>query len=1069
MQINKLPYTLGIDIGIASTGAALLLPDQILALHVRTFDKAETDKEGDSLNKIRREARSTRRRLRRRVHRLLRLTRLFKRCGLIAEANPVTFALPTSPWQLRADGLDRQLTPPEWTSVLYHLLKHRGFQSTRKSERKQDEKLGQMLGGVSRNQQLLQDSGLRTVGELAARHPQFANAKRNKGGTYSHTFARQDILQELRLLFAQQRQLNNPHTDCEFEQQVEQLLMARRPALAGDQLLKMVGYCTFEPNQHRAPKASYRAERFIWLGKLNNLRILSNGEARTLTPDERQHLLELPFTQTKLTFKQTRKTLNLASHQHFNLLSYRAIGKKDPEEALLFEAKAFHTLRKTYEAAGLQHFWQRDALDPDRLDALAFALTVYKDDSASRDWLMQQGVEPEIIEAVLDESFDQFIALSTKALAKLLPYLEEGQRYDEAASSAGYQHHQPQTHKEQRGTLPAPDRNLIRNPVVYRALNQARKLINAVIHEYGPPAAVHIELARDLTKPFAERKQIEREQENYRAEKQSATVRFIEEIGREPHGNELLKMRLYHEQMSQCPYCQGRLDIGRLYNAQDVYAQIDHALPFSRSFDDSLNNKVLVHTACNQNKGNRTPYEFLNGENNSPAWQLFQGWVISNPNIRQAKRSRLLRINFGQDESEQFKARNLNDTRYIGRELKRLLETHLVWHPNVNNQARCVVLSGQLTALLRARWDLHKDRQAGDLHHAQDAAVIAAASRAMVQRMAGYAKRRELSNVRGNFIDPETGEVLDLAGLRLMEQHFPMPWPHFRKELEARLSANPPALLAGLPGYVQPQVFKPIRVSRAPTRRGLGAAHQDTIRSIRGKQQSAVKIPLTKLKLKDLPNMVGYDDPRNQTLITAIRQRLEDYNDNGNKAFAEPLYKPSAPGKTAPLIRSVCILSTQKSGLPVRNGIANNDSMIRADLFSKNGKFYIVPLYVADAARTDGQLPNRAVVANKHEAEWLEMDASYTFLFSLHPNDWVTVRLKGEVREGYYAGLDRATGAISLWLHDRNQAQAKNGLLRSIGIKTALAVEKYHVDLLGNLHRVQHETRQPLRQAKRKP
>ena len=90
------------------------------------------------------------------------------------------------------------------------------------------------------------------------------------------------------------------------------------------------------------------------------------------------------------------------------------------------------------------------------------------------------------------------------------------------------------------------------------------------------------------------------------------------------------------------------------------------------------------------------------------------------------------------------------------------------------------------------------------------------------------------------------------------------------------------------------------------------------------------------------------------------------------------------------------------------------------------------------------------------------MDESYQFLFSLHPNDWIEVRLKGETKEGYFSGLDRATGAISLWLHDRNQSIGKDGQWRGIGIKTALAVEKYHVDLLGNLHRVHKEDQQPI-------
>ncbi|MCK6500734.1 MAG: hypothetical protein L6Q38_14755, partial [Nitrospira sp.] len=99
----------------------------------------------------------------------------------------------------------------------------------------------------------------------------------------------------------------------------------------------------------------------------------------------------------------------------------------------------------------------------------------------------------------------------------------------------------------------------------------------------------------------------------------------------------------------------------------------------------------------------------------------------------------------------------------------------------------------------------------------------------------------------------------------------------------------------------------------------------------------------------------------------------------------------------------------------------------------------------------------------KPEEEWTVMDESHRFLFSLYPNDWVCIRYKNAPsREGYYAGLNRSTGAIDLWVHDRNQAQGKKGLLEGNGIKIALSVEKYNVDLLGGLHRVRHEERQAI-------
>jgi CRISPR-associated endonuclease Csn1 len=219
--------------------------------------------------------------------------------------------------------------------------------------------------------------------------------------------------------------------------------------------------------------------------------------------------------------------------------------------------------------------------------------------------------------------------------------------------------------------------------------------------------------------------------------------------------------------------------------------------------------------------------------------------------------------------------------------------------------------------------------------------------------------------------------------------------------------------------------------------------------------------------MKDLPNIVGSRDPRNESLMMALEQRLSEHKDDGKKAFAEPLYKPCKVGKeaNAPQVRSVRLLDTQKSGLPVRGGIANNGDMLRVDVFTKGGKFFAVPLYVADAVKSE--LPNLAVARGK--SGWIEMDNSYTFMFSLHPNDWVRVGFSQDLpREGYYAGFDIATGAINIWAHDRNQAVGKDGLIRGVGIKTALSVEKFHVDMLGNLYPARNETRQPLKLNKKR-
>ncbi|MFZ5466404.1 MAG: type II CRISPR RNA-guided endonuclease Cas9 [Pseudomonadota bacterium] len=686
------------------------------------------------------------------------------------------------------------------------------------------------------------------------------------------------------------------------------------------------------------------------------------------------------------------------------------------EDAMLFEAKAFHALRKAYEDAGLKTEWARDAATPDRLDDLAYAQTVFKDDAEARDWMQKRGIEPAIIEAVLDVSFSDLIRLSIKALRKIIPHMEAGLRYDEAVLAAGYSHHsQLHTDENKKPRLPPIRKTDFPNPVVYRALNQARKLVNAIIDEYGPPAAVHIELARDLSKPFDERRKIEKAQKAFRQDKEKAVEEFRRLFGALPRRDQLAKMRLYHEQGGKCAYSLKALDLQRL--DEDGYVEIDHALPYSRSFDDSMNNKVLVLTAENRNKGNRTPYEYLGGEHESDRWRSFKAWVESNKNYRQAKRDRLLRKDFCDKAAEGFRERNLTDTRYIAKAFKNLMERHLQLAEGSENK-RCVVVSGQLTAFLRTRWGLNKVREDGDLHHALDAAVVAAASHGMVKRLADYSRRKELDMVREGFVDPQTGEVLDIEAMRKLEAQFPAPWPHFRWELEAWLKPDPALHLEHVSGYdkQRTQSIKPIRVSRAPLCRGLGQAHQETIRSAKllGQGLSAVRTPLENLKLKDIERIVGYDDPRNEKLIEALRQRLQAHGDDGKKAFREPLYKPSKSGKSAPIVRTVNLTDTQKSGIPVRGGIANNGSMLRVDIFTDGKKFYAVPLYVADAVKQE--LPNRAVVAFKPEEEWTVMDENYRFLFSLHPNDWVGPgRLRPSIRS---RGRCRWSCAYSRWVID---------------------------------------------------
>lgn len=146
------------------------------------------------------------------------------------------------------------------------------------------------------------------------------------------------------------------------------------------------------------------------------------------------------------------------------------------------------------------------------------------------------------------------------------------------------------------------------------------------------------------------------------------------------------------------------------------------------------------------------------------------------------------------------------------------------------------------------------------------------------------------------------------------------------------------------------------------------------------------------------------------------------------------------------------------SGIPIRGGIAKNDTMLRVDVFAKANKFHLVPVYVHHTVAK--ALPNRAIVASKDEAEWTLIDDSFVFCFSLYPNDLVRVQQKNKAPIlGYYSSCHRGTGSLNLWVHDRNKQVGKDGMIEGIGVKTALSIEKFNVDVLGSYYPAPPEKR----------
>lgn len=1082
-------YSLGLDLGIASVGAAVVTQDKILGIYVRAFDKAENPKDGKPLNLDRRMRRSTRNRLKsrrlrlREVRKLLINEKITNEKSLYQVINEGNF----DPWELRSRALDSKLTHDELAVAIYHIVKHRGFLSTRKSKPINDSEMGAVLKGVEANLEKLRNSGYRSIGELYFKDPRFKAKRRNTNNSYLNTISRPLLKDELELILQSQERLGLK-LSTGFREKIVDLLMTSKPALPDEDLLNMVELCTFEPNEKRCPKACFSFEKFKWLTKIRNLSFVDKfNYKRSISMEEFDRLKYLAFETTeKITYSKIRKVLELDDKLLFSVLDYsnyqrcpddiKLRNKTEDEE--FFSAKAFHKLRLAMNKSKLGSSWERLKDDEDGLNLIFYALTVYKEDEKIQEYLRDNSISDEIIEVALELSFSKFSNLSLVAIKKINKHLEEFRRYDEAVKLAGYAHHSDLITKKSLKKIPTKSLETFkRNPVVYRALNQATKVLNAIVDEYGSPAEVHIELARDAHKSFSERQELTKQQNANKKNNNKLYSQFKETFNqREPIGSELTAFRLYKEQDGKCPYCNKPLDLRQIFlEPSSKFAEIDHILPFSRTFDDSISNKVLVHTRHNQDKSNQTPFEFFNGPDSSE-WTEFCSWVNTS-NLSFSKKKKLLNQDLANKE-DSFRERNLNDTRFICKAFKNIIEEYLQFDSERKN---CTVVSGQFTSFLRHKWGLTKDREKDDLHHGQDAVVIALCQTSMIQEIAQYSENTEQLLMPREKIESDTGEIK--ANYDHIKVEMPTPWPNFRNDLRIALSK--------------------VMVSRAVTRRNLGSAHDDTIRSKKyiGNSKSSVRCSIEKViddifktlykkgeeviidedrieKIDDriqreLEQLVGYDDPRNKQFIVLVERfikskivekiNLKAYESahKGNKTdevksklleFRENLKKPMIItsdnlGDTTSVVKSLKFFDTQKSGIEVRNGISNNGSMVRVDVYFRNSKYYLVPVYVHQLA--SNAIPTKAISAGKDESNWLQMNPK-EFIFSLYPNDYCRlIKKDGEVIVGYYVKSNRANASITI-----SEPNNRNSTRSGIGVQNLKSLKKYEVDILGRVYKI---------------
>ena len=239
-----------------------------------------------------------------------------------------------------------------------------------------------------------------------------------------------------------------------------------------------------------------------------------------------------------------------------------------------------------------------------------------------------------------------------------------------------------------------PNRNL-RNPVVEQITNEALQVIKAIWKEYkfkNDELEIRIELARDLKNSAAEREKIYKGQLNNQKQNSRIKERLAEE-GISITDENVLKYKLYEQQRYKSPYSGDTLEL----NLFDEY-EIDHIIPKSRLFDDSISNKVLVEGTLNKEKSNRTAWEYISQQNTQYKISTIPAYLdLINETYFGRKKKNLLLEKIPTD----FVERQIKETQYIALAVKTEL-AQIVGSDNIKSS------TGEITSFLRSRWGLRK-------------------------------------------------------------------------------------------------------------------------------------------------------------------------------------------------------------------------------------------------------------------------------------------------------------------------------------------------------------------------
>ena len=695
-----------------------------------------------------------------------------------------------NPYMLKVDALDRKLDKDELSIILVHYAKHRGYKSNRDEDIKATE-TGKVKESIKENEETMKEKGYRIVSEMLLKDDKFKDRIRNSKDNYKLSITREMYLDEIDKVLSSQ--VNFGLITNEFKDEYMNIWSSQRhyakgpggdSKYGGDLIARMTGKCKFD-GLPRAPKCAPSSEIFVALTNLVNVRykLSRKDEYKKLNEEQIKLILDAAFNQDNITYNKMldllgadtgiikglsatkqeiakaieafKKKEDIKEFKFEDLTEeqkelYDVLKMKEVNKRKFIELKSYSVIRKEFVKQLGTDKWTEIKEDFVLLDKIAEILTNYKLDEDVKEAIKENNINELYTDVILAlPNFKDHMMLSSDLIRKLNKIMMTGKLYDEAMNELGYDHSDLNKENEKEDLLiPINQDGEITNQRVIRSLSQARGIINSIIKKYGMPERINIETARELSKTLKERNKITKQRDENRENNEKIKENLVKlglfNTTDKITSTDVLKYKLWLEQNARCTYS---LEvIPREYLFDDNLVQIDHILPYSRTFDDTYFNKTLVLTKYNQEKGNKTPYEWFG---KTEKWNEYKAF-IENLDIPENKKDNYLLTNLTLEMESDFRNQNLNDTKYISKYLVSYIKANL----NVN-KVGCP--SGSITGKLRNYWHLNglthslesesyyvinknedKKNRDNNLHHAMDALVIAVANDGLIRRVSNY-------------------------------------------------------------------------------------------------------------------------------------------------------------------------------------------------------------------------------------------------------------------------------------------------------------------------------------------